>query len=149
MSTGPVRTPCIGTCSTVFGDVVCRGCRRFLHEVRDWNGYDEDARRAVWARLAQFADQVLGSRVLVVDEPRLRELAGRVGVRAGPGDSPALLALGVLRQAARHVRRLEDLGLTALDPGADPRVLLAEVERDLQTLSEAHYERYFAPHVRF
>ena len=25
-------TPCAGRCSTVFGDLVCRGCRRFNHE---------------------------------------------------------------------------------------------------------------------
>ncbi|MDC1160500.1 DUF1289 domain-containing protein, partial [Luminiphilus sp.] len=25
----PIRTPCIGVCSTGVGDVVCRGCKRF------------------------------------------------------------------------------------------------------------------------
>ncbi|WP_366536212.1 DUF1289 domain-containing protein, partial [Acinetobacter baumannii] len=29
-------TPCAGRCSTVFGDQVCRGCRRFNHEPRNW-----------------------------------------------------------------------------------------------------------------
>ena len=27
------RTPCIGVCSTTYGDDICRGCRRFRHEI--------------------------------------------------------------------------------------------------------------------
>ncbi|WP_317135104.1 DUF1289 domain-containing protein [Piscirickettsia litoralis] len=33
-------TPCVGLCSTVYGDDVCRGCKRFYHEIIDWNQYD-------------------------------------------------------------------------------------------------------------
>ncbi|HBZ99754.1 MAG TPA: DUF1289 domain-containing protein, partial [Pseudomonas sp.] len=28
MSSQRIKTPCIGLCSTVYGDVVCRGCKR-------------------------------------------------------------------------------------------------------------------------
>ena len=38
----PIRTPCIGVCSTGIGDAVCRGCKRFTHEVIDWNGYSTE-----------------------------------------------------------------------------------------------------------
>ena len=31
------KTPCIGLCSTVFGDSVCRGCLRFVHEGEVFN----------------------------------------------------------------------------------------------------------------
>lgn len=34
-----IKTPCVGLCSTVYGDLVCRGCKRFHHEVIHWNGY--------------------------------------------------------------------------------------------------------------
>ncbi len=44
-------TPCAGRCSTVFGDQVCRGCRRFNHEVIQWNTYTAEQRLAVWKRL--------------------------------------------------------------------------------------------------
>jgi len=36
------KTPCVGLCSTVFGDTVCRGCMRFVHEVIDWNKYNPE-----------------------------------------------------------------------------------------------------------
>lgn len=144
-----VRTPCIGTCSTVFGDVVCRGCRRFLHEVRDWNGYDEDMKAAVWARLRELAERVLGSRLIVLDGSLLRAHARRAGVRFGAEDSEMLIALGLLRQTARHVRRLEDVGLTSIAAGERPETLLAGIERDLQAVAEAHYERYFRLRIEF
>ncbi|MEO1955257.1 MAG: DUF1289 domain-containing protein, partial [Gammaproteobacteria bacterium] len=38
--TRSVKTPCIGVCSTVFGDEVCRGCKRFQNEVIEWNSYN-------------------------------------------------------------------------------------------------------------
>lgn len=52
-------TPCAGRCSTVFGDAVCRGCRRFNHEVIEWNRYDDDQKIAVWQRLDRQLDQTL------------------------------------------------------------------------------------------
>ncbi|MBK8327782.1 MAG: DUF1289 domain-containing protein [Moraxellaceae bacterium] len=46
------KTPCIGLCSTVFGDSVCRGCMRFIHEVIDWNRYSTEQKTIIFrARL--------------------------------------------------------------------------------------------------
>lgn len=52
-------TPCAGRCSTVFGDAVCRGCRRFNHEVIQWNSYTSEQHTAVWRRLDAQLDQIL------------------------------------------------------------------------------------------
>ncbi len=52
-------TPCAGRCSTVFGDAVCRGCRRFNHEVIRWNSYTPEQHTAVWRRLDAQLDQIL------------------------------------------------------------------------------------------
>lgn len=52
-------TPCIGRCSTVFGDDVCRGCRRFSHEVIHWNRYNANEQKLVWKRLDQQIDKIL------------------------------------------------------------------------------------------
>ena len=49
-------TPCIGLCSTVYGDLVCRGCKRFSHEIIDWNRYDHQQKAAVWQRLEQLLE---------------------------------------------------------------------------------------------
>ena len=52
-------TPCAGRCSTVFGDAVCRGCRRFNHEVIRWNAFTAEQHDAVWHRLDAQLDQIL------------------------------------------------------------------------------------------
>jgi len=59
MSNKSIKTPCVGLCSTVYGDTVCRGCKRFHHEVINWNGYDDAQKRAVWLRLEQLLVQVM------------------------------------------------------------------------------------------
>jgi len=52
-------TPCAGRCSTVFGDSVCRGCRRFNHEVIQWNTYTTEQHTVVWQRLDAQLNQIL------------------------------------------------------------------------------------------
>ena len=54
----PVRTPCVGICSTGIGDSVCRGCKRFAHEVIDWNAYSHEQRLIIAQRLESFLAQV-------------------------------------------------------------------------------------------
>ena len=50
-----VKTPCVGVCSTVFGDQVCRGCKRFQHEVIEWNGYSDFEKETVyWVAVDKF-----------------------------------------------------------------------------------------------
>ncbi|MEJ1958966.1 MAG: DUF1289 domain-containing protein [Nitrosomonadales bacterium] len=44
--------PCIGHCTTVLGDDVCRGCQRTLEEVTRWPQMSEEERRAVNRRIA-------------------------------------------------------------------------------------------------
>ena len=45
------RTPCVGICSTTYGDLVCRGCKRFAHEIVGWNGYTVVQQQTVESRL--------------------------------------------------------------------------------------------------
>ena len=44
-------TPCIGICSTTFGDDVCKGCKRFSHEITNWGKFSNDERAVVNSRL--------------------------------------------------------------------------------------------------
>ena len=65
----PMRsTPCVGICSTTYGDLVCRGCKRFSHEIVAWNVFTDDQRERVWTRLHALRDQATGVFVTVLDE---------------------------------------------------------------------------------
>jgi predicted Fe-S protein YdhL (DUF1289 family) len=44
--------PCVGHCSTVLGDDVCRSCLRTFDEVSRWLEMSEEERRAVNQRIA-------------------------------------------------------------------------------------------------
>lgn len=47
-------SPCIGYCTTVLGDDVCRNCLRTFDEITHWVGMSNDERRAVNQRIALF-----------------------------------------------------------------------------------------------
>ena len=68
----PVRTPCIGVCSTGIGDAVCRGCKRFSHEVIDWNGYTQEEKRIVDRRLSAFLSQACAHKCTIEDASLLQ-----------------------------------------------------------------------------
>ncbi len=63
----PIRTPCIGVCSTGIGDAVCRGCKRFAHEVIDWNGYSQAQKGAIDSRLDRFLAMCVANKFRIVD----------------------------------------------------------------------------------
>ena len=138
------RTPCVGMCSTTYGDLVCRGCRRFSHEIVNWNRYDDDEKRAVWARLDALKEQVVLGRIDVVDAGLLEEKLRTHRIPFAEDDGDGVRAYELLRRGARHMRRLEAYGLRARPEFAqlDPPGLRDLVDRDLLTLAEAHYERF-------
>ena len=150
MNEEPVRTPCVGMCSTTYGDMVCRGCRRFAHEIVDWNRYDEAQKRAVTGRLNQLRDQVVRGRIEVVDPERLDAQLREHRIPVDPHASPASRAYLLLRRGARHIQRLEAYGLAVRSEYAELSLVELRdlIDRDLQTLSEAHFERYFEPLLR-
>ena len=44
---------------TTYGDEVCRGCKRFQHEVIQWNSYSDQQKEIVWNRLEALKVQLL------------------------------------------------------------------------------------------
>lgn len=50
---GPVPSPCINVCRMDAASGWCEGCLRTLDEIAAWSALDDEARRAVWQRLAE------------------------------------------------------------------------------------------------
>ncbi len=139
-------------CSTTYGDLVCRGCRRFAHEVRDWNRYEEPAKRAVMSRLESLQVSLISSVLEVVDPQRLWAVCEQAKVRgARPEQDPLCWAAELLRMGGHHVQRLDDLGLRAM-PAWEHRPVgeLADwLVAALYARAEAEYDRLHANHLRF
>jgi predicted Fe-S protein YdhL (DUF1289 family) len=141
-----VKTPCIGVCSTSIGDVVCRGCKRFAHEVINWNGYTEEQRQLVVTRLDGFLVTIVTNKIDIFDEQKLREQLEYQQVNFDKTLSPSRWVYELLRAGAAQIEDTESYGFRLK---ADwQRFYLDEIkqflDQDLFTLSSAHYERYIA-----
>lgn len=147
MSNQSIKTPCVGLCSTVYGDLVCRGCKRFHHEVIHWNGYSEEAKRAVWLRLEQLLVQVMMAKLEVFDKDCLRQQLEQRSIRFVVQQSEYCWAYQLIARGARMIRDLEAYGMALLPEFRDwdlPQLRDA-IDREFFLLSEAHYQRYIAP----
>ena len=140
----PVKTPCVGICSTGIGDAVCRGCKRFSHEVIDWNAYSEDQRRIIESRLAGFMSQVVGRFVAVEDEQALRAQLEHQRVRYRKDREPLCWVYDLLRAGSRSIREPAHYGLRMLTPAPLPQVK-SDIDADYYALSVAYYEAYIVP----
>jgi hypothetical protein len=149
------RTPCVGICSTTYGDLICRGCKRFAHEIVSWNGYTVQQQGRVWQRLEQLRDGCVEANLTIFDESRLRDYgAGPAvppdgnllpeGSQTLPGRGSLLsVAYESLRHAPADVS-LEMLGIRAVDPTRAARSSLREaIDQEFYRRSVAHYERSF------
>lgn len=150
MSLKRVRTPCVGVCSTTFGDTVCRGCRRFLHEVVNWNAYGDEEKAIVWRRLDSFMRLVVGNYVEVLDPALLRQQLEYQNLRFQPELSPEGWVPDLLKAAGQ---RPLDWGAFGLAPRNDaltltPRDLFELITAELHALSQAHYDRCHVRPVR-
>ena len=134
------RTPCVGVCSTTYGDLVCRGCKRFSHEIVGWNGYDPDQKDRVWARLAALRDESVRACVCLQDEDRWRKtIASMTDV------DPYEFATLVLRVLRNVVEKPIDAGLEPLGVSRDvlSGEVLRSIDREFYIRSMAYYERSF------
>lgn len=145
MSEPIISTPCVGRCSTVFGDLVCRGCKRFLHEVVDWNRYPDAQKQAVWQRLDQLLEQVMRAHVEVI-APRLLADALR-SHRIDAERRPAYCQAYLLISRVPRLGPLASCGIALLPAFIDwPLARLRDaIDEAYFVLSEAHYQRYIVP----
>ncbi|AKP74014.1 putative Fe-S protein [Piscirickettsia salmonis] len=104
-------TPCVGLCSTVYGDDVCRGCKRFYHEVIDWNQYDVSRKQKTWWRLEQLAVEILQPKIEIVDIEILRAQLDKHQIRYFRFQSPFCWAHALLRAGAEKINDITCYGL--------------------------------------
>lgn len=147
MSSQRIKTPCVGLCSTVYGDLVCRGCKRFHHEVVNWNLYGDEQKYAVWRRLEILLVQVMAAKLEVFDPARLRQQLEQRSIRFAPEQSPYCWAYQLIARGARVINQLDAYGMVLLPEFRDWTLpaLRDAIDREFFLLSEAHYQRYIAP----
>ena len=145
-----VVTPCIGVCSTGIGDDVCRGCKRFCHEVIHWNSYSQDQKRTIDARLDQFLVQVMQDKLRIVNAELLAWQLNVQRVRYPEHKDPYIWLFQLLRAGAGQITEPRKYGFVVDSLWQDTNLLeLREaIDREFYLLSEAHYERYIGRYVQ-
>lgn len=143
----PVKTPCVGICSTGIGDSVCRGCKRFSHEVIDWNGYTQEQKVIIAQRLETFLAQVVQHHFDIVDEKLLLEQVMHQQIPFKPEQNAYCWLFDLLRAGASQIQNLSLFGVTQLTGSA--HLSLSEIrdhiDKDYYALSCAYYDRYIIP----
>lgn len=141
-----VRTPCIGVCSTGIGDQVCRGCKRFAHEVVSWNGYTNEQRYVIAQRLEGFLAQVVSNKLTIVDEAQLLTAVKHQQINFKEEQNPYCWLFDLLKAGASQISDLTVYGVRRQKAWESQSLVEIKnaIDEDYYTLSSAHYDRYFA-----
>jgi predicted Fe-S protein YdhL (DUF1289 family) len=137
------RTPCVGICSTTYGDDVCRGCKRFSFEVINWNSFKPEERESVWKRLEKLKSQIMASRLKVFDSKKLEESIKYFQLKIKDDLNDLSKAFEVIKQVSESFNNLDEFGVDVFEKNKSLTSLKEEIENELYTLSKAHYEKYF------
>ena len=127
-------------CSTTYGDLVCRGCKRFSHEIVGWNDYDPDQQERVRSRLVKLHHESVRACVGIYDQIQWQLTIDSM-IDAEPTEF-APLVLAVLKNVVRKPTEagLEPLGLPRDVSSGD---VLRSIDREFYIRSTAYYERSF------
>ena len=137
------RTPCVGICSTTYGDDVCRGCKRFSFEVINWNSFKPEERESVWKRLEKLKSQIMASRLKVFDPIKLEESIKHFQLKIKDDLNDLSKAFEVIKQVSESFKDLDDFGIDVFEKNKSLAHLKEEIENELYNLSKAHYDKYF------
>ena len=135
-------TPCLGICSTTYGDDVCKGCKRFVHEIISWPKYSQDERALVNDRLEKFKILILQERFKIHDVDLLAIKLKENAINYNNSMDPLTWIFDLLRAAGSQNLDLEQFGITSLK-NYDSMTIRDEVNKEFLDLSEAHHQRYF------
>jgi predicted Fe-S protein YdhL (DUF1289 family) len=139
-----VKTPCIGVCSTGIGDRVCRGCKRFAHEVIDWNSYNNQQKTLIDQRLTDFLSRCVANK-LQVAEPALLERQLQAQMIDYPSHKDHYCwAYCLLKAGGNQIGNPLDYGLLIDAEFRDLplKQLRLIIDDEFFILSDAYYERY-------
>ncbi len=144
-----VVTPCIGVCSTALGDEVCRGCKRYSHEVIDWNSYSDAQKQIIDERLDGFLVQVMENKLRINDAKLLEWQLQTQRIRYPAHKSPYIWLFQLLRAGAGQINDCGQFGFSVdAEYRSEPLMALRDmIDREHYLLSEAYYQRYIGRYL--
>lgn len=141
-STVRTRTPCVGICSTTYGDDVCRGCKRYIHEVINWNSFKPEEKEAVWKRLEKLKSLIMQSKVEIFDEDLMEYKINELQLKINKDLNSLSKAFEIVKLTSQSFENLKEFGMNLKEKGKLID-LKEKIETELYELSAAHFKRYF------
>tara|TARA_B100000579_G_scaffold144944_1_gene117661 strand:+ start:1255 stop:1713 length:459 start_codon:yes stop_codon:yes gene_type:complete len=141
------RTPCIGICSTTYGDDTCRGCRRYREEITSWIKYSDSEKNIVNRRLEKFKITVLQDKFKITDAEKLKTALKEARIRFNQDLDPICWIFDLFRNTSAENIKLSEFGICLKkDFDSVPLDQLKDdINNEFYDLSEAHYQRYIQP----
>ena len=138
-------TPCIGICSTTFGDDVCKGCKRFSHEITNWGKFSSDERAVVNSRLEQFKITILEEKFIISDSNLFENKMNEFSINFNSSLDPVTWVFDLLRASSNEDLDLSDFGIEILPKFSNLSLLELRdlINQEMLQLSEAHYYKFF------
>jgi|TARA_B100000513_G_C11784558_1_gene146069 predicted Fe-S protein YdhL (DUF1289 family) len=138
-------TPCIGICSTTFGDDVCKGCKRFSHEITNWGKFSTDERAVVNSRLEQFKTTILEEKFTISDSELFESKMNEFSINFNSSLEPITWIFDLLRASSNEDLNVNDFGVEILPAFSDLSLIELRdlINQEMLQLSEAHYYKFF------
>ena len=138
-------TPCIGICSTTFGDDVCKGCKRFSHEITNWGKFSTDERAVVNSRLEQFKTTILEEKFSISDSELFESKMNEFSINFNSSLEPITWIFALLRASSNKDLNVNDFGIEILPAFSDLSLVELRdlINQEMLQLSEAHYYKFF------
>lgn len=124
--------------------MVCRGCKRYAHEVIHWNSYSDQQKQLISRRLDQLLCQIVSAKLQLLDAGLLEQRLVELGIRFPRHRNPYVWVFELLRAGASQIDDCGQFGfeLEPVHQGRNLVDLREEIDREFFALSEAHYQRY-------
>ena len=137
------KTPCVGRCSTVYGDPICRGCKRFINEVSFWNQLQIEQKTAIWQRLERLADRIIPQFVEILDTAQLKKFLEHHAIRYPAHLSATSWALHCIENFPVDIQKISQAGMNLKIPEiTTTKELKLALQKAIYTLSLAEKERH-------
>lgn len=130
-----IDTPCIGICSTIYGDDICRGCKRRYQEVIDWNTFDSGTKDDVFQRLWQNIVTVCQAHIKVTNAECLKQQCEKYNIRIYQQQPALCWAFYLLREGHGKIKDVSKYGITLTQPGQNLTTLYQQLDEALLTIS--------------
>ena len=147
-SSARTRTPCVGICSTTYGDDVCRGCKRFIHEVINWNSFNPEEKESVWKRLEKLKTLIMQSKISIINETLMEEKIEELQLKINSDLNSLSKAFEIVKLTSKSFDDLNEFGIKIVNKDTSLIDLKEEIEKELYDLSMAHFNRYFVEPIR-